>query len=116
MYNQAYNRAQLIPMEIRASEINEHTVGMSNDPEIQEAYGRIKKDFDPENSDGYGRYDFRDPRNSDDVKWLMVEEYKTYKQQYVALAYACNYLKKYQVKLAAETFVKSCALEGVTFK
>ena len=125
MYNQAYNRAQLIPMTIRVNEvINEDRLEKYGTDEELDAYCSIEcewngcNNLEPgqiDNSQKWKRYDFEDITNSKGIRELLLECYNTYTDQKVALGYLYSRIKKEQTRGALETFTNFFGKDGIKF-
>lgn len=120
MYNQAYNRAQLIPMTIRVNEvINEDRLEKYGTNEELDAYCNVEYDWGSavknERGTEWSQYNFEDPKASMHVEEVILEHYGKIKEQEVVLAYVCSRLKSEQTKKALATFEGYFAKKGVKF-
>lgn len=120
MYNQAYNRAQLIPMTIRVNEvINEDRLEKYGTDEELDAYCSVECDWGTmaknEKGTEWSQYDFEDPKASEHVEKVILTHYSKIKEQEIVLAYVCSRLKLEQTRGALTTFTNYFAKKGIKF-
>lgn len=114
MYNQAYNRAQLIPMVVRVSDADPDRLEKYGDDDELDAFCDIECEWNGNNQE-WKRYDFEDRKNSEGVKACLIDCYNDYKSQKIALGYLYTRIKEEQTKKALETFTNYFNKNGIKF-
>ena len=124
MYNQAYNRAQLIPMTIRVNEVlNEERLEEKGTDEEIGAYCDVQCDWgavadtvvENKKVTAWRKYNFEDPKASEHVEKIILAQYNKIKEQEVVLAYVYSRLKLEQTKKALATFTSYFAKKDIKF-